>query len=522
MEGTLMKKYAGYIGSAGLGLVILGLIMYSITNVLSLALKIMLALGVVLAVAFVVLRFKEIKSGLTSRSAKFGTNAAFTIIFLFGILIVVNILLSRWNWRLDTTAAKQFSLADQTKKVLKNLDQDIKVIGFFKENENFEAKELLTEYSNVSNRLTFEFVDPDKNPGLAKRHDIKAYGTILLDCEGKTEKIQKTTEEDLTNALIKVTRKSVKKIIFVAGHGEKDLENSENMGLSKAKTALENENYVVEKKVLAELDSIPSDCSVLVVPGPKTDMFPQEYAMIDNFLKKGGKVLFMLDPEAAPGYGVFLANYGFKIGPDIVVDASGIGQFFGTGPTFPIVSQYETHKITEDFGVMTFFPEARSVSKSDNVPSDITFTEIAKTTPQSWGESNIASGTVSFDPSRDLKGPVTLFAVAEKSAEKSAAKEDKYGLGAGERKARLAVVGDSDFAVNAYFNVQGNGNLFLNTVSWLAQEEDLISVRAKDPEDRRLTLTQKQSRMILYIGVILLPVLIFASGIYVYAKRSRS
>jgi ABC-type uncharacterized transport system involved in gliding motility auxiliary subunit len=516
-----MKKFANYFGIAGLGLVLLGLVFFSITNVLTLALKIMLIVGGVLMIAFIALKFSEIKSDLSSRSAKFGTNAVFTALFLLGILIILNILLTRWNFRTDTTAAKQFSLADQTKKVLKSLDKDIKVTGFFKDGEEVEAKELLTEYANISKRFTFEFVDPDKNPGLAKRHDIKAYGTLLIDYEGKIEKIQKAAEEDLTNAIIKVTREGVKKIYFVSGHGEKDLDNTENLGLSKAKQGLENENYVVEKKVLAELDSIPSECSVLILAGPKNDMFPQEYAMIEKYLKKGGKALFMLDPESAPGYGNFLSKYGFIVDNDIVVDASGIGQFFGTGPTFPIVSDYAQHKLTEDFGVMTFFPEARSIRKADNVPSDITFTEIAKTSPRSWGESNITAGTVSFDPDKDIKGPVTILAVAEKNAEKSAKQADQLNVGTGESKTRIAVFGDSDFAVNAYFNVQGNGNLFLNTVSWLAQEEDLISVRAKDPEDRRLTLTEKQSRIILYVGVLMLPILIFSAGIYVYVKRSK-
>jgi len=515
-----MKKYAGYIGLAGLVFAVLGMVIYSVNALITTASAIFLILGIVLLVLFSVLRFDEIKQGLSSRSAKFGSNAALMIIFTLGILIIVNIIFSKFTYRVDLTAAKQFSLAEQTRKVLKHLDKDVNVIGFFKSGEEFQAKELLTEYSHYSPRFKFEFIDPDKKPGLAKKYGITAYSTIVLECEGKEEKVQKTTEEDITNALIKVTREGVKKICFTTGHGEKDIDDTERSGLSTAKKAIEDENYQVEKILLAEQDSIPEDCTVLVVAGPKSDLFKKEEDMIEKYLKAGGKALFLLDPQSPEGYVSFLKKWGFKIGNDIVVDASGIGQLFGAGPTIPIVSKYENHALTKDFHVMTFYPEARSISKADDAPVGITFNAIAKTSSRSWAETSpLTGGRIAFDSDKDTKGPITIFAVVEKNAENPRQKEDKYDLGNTTVKTRIGVFGDSDFASNSYFKVQGNGDIFMNAISWLAEEEDLISVRPRDPEDRRLNLTAKQSRILLYVGVILLPVLIFATGIFVYTKR---
>lgn len=518
----MISKYANYGGLAGLVFVLTGLIMFSVNSELSVLTTIVLVLGVALLVAYIVIRFNDIKTGLSSRSAKFGTNAALMILFLFGILVVVNILLNRFTWRVDTTAAKQFSLAEQTKKVLRNLDQEIKVIGFYKTNEEFRVKELLTEYDQVSPKFSFEFVDPDKKPGLAKKYDIKAYNTIVVEGESKTEKITESTEEALTNALIKVTREGSKKVYFTTNHNERDIDKTEPDGFSKVKAAIEEQNFAVEKLSLIaqDQDSIPDDCSVLVIAGPHSSLLPPELEKVENYLKKGGKVILMLDPEAPSEYGEFLAKYGIKLGNDLVVDASPIGQFFGAGPIVPLVAQYQAHTITENFGIMTYFPQARSVSKMDEAPSGVTVTEIAKSSDQSWGEVDpITSGKVGFEEGKDLRGPVALFTVAEKNAAIKVKKDDKYGLGSGEAKTRLAVFGDSDFATNGHFSNQGNGNLFMNTLNWLAEEEDLISVRPKDPEDRRLNLTQKQSRMILYFGVILLPLVIFAAGIVVYTKR---
>ena len=272
--------------------------------------------------------------------------------------------------------------------------------------------------------------------------------------------------------------------------------------------------------MLAEQDSIPSDCSVLVIAGPQSDFFQKELDMVDSYLEKGGKLLLMLDPGAANGFVKFLTFWGLDVGNDIVVDASGVGQLFGAGPTIPIVSQYEDHVLTKDFNVMTFYPEARSISKAEYAPKGVTATELAKTSPRSWGEtSSLTSGKIAFDEGKDLQGPVNILAVVEKDAAKAAKKEDKYNLGTSTTKARLIVFGDSDFASNSYFSVQGNGNMFMNSISWLAENEDLIAIRPRDPEDRRLNLTKKQSKMILYFGVILLPLVVFVIGIVVYRKR---
>ena len=513
-----MKKYANYGGWAGLGLVLLGLIIYSINLVMGIVNWILIIAGALLIIAFFILRFKEIKTGLTSRSAKFGTNAAFMILFILGSLIVVNILLSRFSYRSDLTSAGIFSLAKQTKQVLKSLDRDVNVIGFFKSGEEAGAEELMMEYAHFSPKFKYEFVDPDKKPGLTKSYNVTSYGTIVVESQGKQEKITKLSEEELTNAIITVTRDGVKKIYWTTLHGERSFEDTGETGLATAKTAITDENYETGaiNWVLGAQDSIPKDCSVLIIADPKTDLFDPEKKEIERFINSGGKALFMLDTDSPASYSALLAQWGFKVGNDLVVDASGIGQLFGAGPTIPIVSQYADHTITKDFGVMTFFPQARSITQEEDNKSGFNFTALASTSPQSWAETSpITTDRISFDEGQDMKGPISVMAVAEKSIPGKPNAEGETG----NLEARIAVTGDADFASNSYINVQGNKDLFLNTVSWLAKEEDLISVRPRDPEDRRLNLTQQQSRLILYLGVILLPFLIFVTGIVVYVRR---
>ncbi len=516
----MIKKYANIAGWLGLALVLLGLIIYSINLVMGVLNWVLLGTGFVLLLAFIILKFNTIKTGLNSRSTKFGTNAAFMIIFVLGIVIVVNILFARFSYRADLTASKFFSLAEQTRKVLENLDKDVKITGFFKTGEEARLQEMLDEYSHFTSKLKYEFVDPDKKPGITKNLNVKSYGTIIFDCAGKQERINNVTEEEITNALITVTRDRIKKIYYSKGHGERDFDNASQTGYTKAKQSILDENYQISELILAinPQNPIPDDCSVLIIADPKTELFDIEKEKITNYLAKGGKAMFLIDSDSPSGYNDFLAKYGFIIGDDIVVDASGIGQLFGAGPTIPIVSKYGEHTISKDFNVMTFFPLARSISENPDKAPDITFTAIAQTSPQSWAETSpIVSDRVSFEEGQDIKGPVTVFAVCEKSVVNPAYAPDNGEIK--EFKSRIAVFGDADFASDSYLSVQGNNDLFMNTISWLAEEEDLISVRPKNPEDRRLNLTQKQSRLILYLGVILLPVLIFVTGIVVYVKR---
>jgi len=516
------NKIADYLGLGGVAIILIGLVAYSVHGLLTTAITVLLVLGLALIIAYGVINFKDIRSALSSRSTRFGTNAVLMSLVVFGILVLLNFVANRHSLRADTTAAKQFSLAEQTKKVLKNLDRDVKVTAFYRSEDKWQIENLLREYEHYSPHFKWEIIDPDQKPAIAKRYNITAYNTTVLECNGKEERITTHTEQDLTNALIKVTRRENKKIYFLTGHGEKDIENSERDGYESIKKLLENENYDVEKLLLAEKDHVPDDCSLLIIAGPRTDLFENEVEMIKDYLKKGGKALFLLDPESPDSYAELLKDWGVEVGKNVVVDASGIGRLFGAGPAMPIVAQYQHHAITEKFRLMTFYPYARSVRKSPDAPTGITITEFARTSENSWGETDpIASGaTVRFDEGKDLRGPVPIAVAVEKAAEeKPPASDNEEEFTPKEVKTRIVVFGDSDFASNTYYRAQGNGDLFMNAVSWLAEQEDLISIRPRDPEDRRVNLTRSQSRLVFWVTVVLMPLAVLGVGAGIYWKR---
>jgi ABC-type uncharacterized transport system involved in gliding motility auxiliary subunit len=501
-----MKKHMGIGALLGLILVAAGLIQYQTGRVWNAFSWIAVGLGAALIVAAAVVRFDAIKKTVSLRSFRYGGNAIAVSLMVFVMLGLVNFVVNRHSLRADLSKGGQFSLAPQTKSVLKNLKKEVRVTGFFKSETQKPVEDLLQSYRFFSSKFKFEFTDPDKKPALAKQYGVTAYETLVFECGPNQEKITEKDEQAVTNALIKVTREGKKAVYFLDGHGEADLESTDKLGLATAKKAIQDENYDVRKLNLATEKRIPADCAILVEAGPQKAPFASELDSVRSFLTRGGKALFMIDPDVE-GFDAFLDGWGITLGRDVVLDVSGMGQLFGMGPWVPLVTSYPPHKITEKFRVMTFFPYCRSVTPKDPPPTGITVQPLLKTTANSWAETDTKNPQAQFTKGKDLPGPVTIAAVASKDD--------------GDRKARLVVFGDADFAGNSYFRVQGNGDLFLNTVSWLAEQEDLIAIRAKQPEDRRVFLTAQQTRRVFWITVVLMPLAAALAGVWMFIRRER-
>jgi ABC-type uncharacterized transport system involved in gliding motility auxiliary subunit len=527
-----IKKYLNYIG---LALIVLGLISLGIwPNKRTLDLAVVF-LGVAFIAVYIILHLSSLKRSLSRKSFLYSSNLLLIILIVLAILVLVNYFLARHHFRVDFTEARIHSLSDQTIKVLKNLKQDVLVKGFFRESNYSRAKmeNLLKIYAYHSNKIKYQFIDPDKNPGEVKRYGVSQDGTTILESGGNENRITGTTEEDVTNAIIKVTREKKKVIYFLEGHGEGSIEVSDETGFSTAKDELQKLGYEVKKLTLALSETFPQDCALLVIPGPKKDLLPNELETISNDVNKGGRVFFIIDPETAPGLVPHLQGYGIEIGNDVVVDT--ISRLFGGDYFMPMVTDYGSHEITDNFRYATFFPYARSVEAAAKTPEGVTVTSILKTSENSWSERQLDQKTVTFDKNKDKRGPVSIAVVATikpKEEEKEEGPKTQEKAEGEERKpeekpealpvkaeGRLAVFGDSDFASNRYFNLSGNGNLFLNTVNWLTEEADLISIQPKTSSPRTIQLTPSQGRMIFFSSVIILPLIVLILGVSVWVRR---
>jgi ABC-type uncharacterized transport system involved in gliding motility auxiliary subunit len=496
--------------------------------------------GLVLVLLYMASQWREVSQTFSHRQTRLGTIAATSVVLVLGILVALNYLASRRNHRWDLTAGKQFSVADQTRNILQKLDAPVKVLVFDKASNFDTFRDRLDEYEYLSNRkLTAEYVDPVKDPVRANQHKVQSFGTAVFTYKDRTETVVGTDEQQLTNTLIKVLSGAQRTVYFLQGHGEHDTAGSEREGYSTIYQALGTENYKTDTLALAQKPEVPADATVLVIAGPRTDLLQGEVDPIKQYLDRGGKLLVMLDPPDKVGQAplanlvALLKDWGIEAGTDVVVDTSGVGQLLGANEVTPVAVRYPAHPIVERFRVITAYPLARSIRPVQGGTNGRTAQTFVESSPQSWGETNttdlFAQKPIGFDKDKDVQGPVSLAAAVSVAAPKppaAAAPELKPASDsktpasdAPKPETRVAAIGDSDFASNGWLGVQGNRDLFLNTVSWLSQQENLISIRPRDPEDRRLTLSAQAQRNVALLAWLGIPGAIFALGIFGWTRR---
>lgn len=455
------------------------------------------------------------------RSTRFGTNLVVASLAVLGIIVFVEMISKSHSYRFDLTANKRHSLSPQSRRLMAELPREVKATAFYQETQAGRdvAKDLLEQYAYYNRKFSYEFIDPDRNPGLAKRYGITSYGTIVLEGGDKEEKVLIADEENLTNALLKVIREGKKVVYFLEGHGEHSIPSTQKDGYAEAKRAIESQNYEIKALNLMTEGKLPDDVAILVVAGPRKDLLEPELAEVTRFLERGGKALFMLDPESPPTLAKYLADYGIQVVEGVVVDP--VSRIFGGDYLMPVITTYELHPITKNFELASFFPLARAIKTTEKMPEGVSAQILAKTGPNSWLKRDMeelqaelrTGGRPVFHEGFDEKGPVAVAAVSTVTIHRESAGKNEP------KNARIVVFGDSDFASNNYMNLSGNRDLFLNTISWLAEEENLIAIRPKESGQFFNPLTAKQERLLFWLSTIVLPAVVIGSGVATYIRR---
>ena len=520
-----MKRLLSILGGVGMVLVVTAVILrFSKPEYAVWSQRLALA-GLVVTAVYALSQWRDMARSFSGRNVKYGSIAASSVALVLAILVGLNWIASRQNKRWDLTAGSQFSLSDQTKKILGELPKPVVLKVFYTRNAD-EYRDRLTEYTYLSKQVSVEYIDAERNPIAAQNLGIQTVPTLVVEYEGRTEKANAVDEQSVTNALKKVIAGKAKKVYFVQGHGEHDPTVTTAEGYSKVVEALKNDNFETEKLTLAQAGSVPADASVVVIAGPQTDLLAPEVEALKTYLAKGGKLHLLLDPPEK-GSSAELTNlvalardWGINVGKNVVIDASGLGQLLGTDASVPVAMPVQ-HPITDRFGVMTAFPLARSVTPIEGGTNGHTAQKVLETSPQSWAEADIAGLYATGRPERntdkgDAAGPVSIAAAVSGAAASPAAAD---APDAPKPETRLVVVGDSDFASNRAIGLQGNSEIFLNMANWLAQQEDLIAIRPRNPENRPLTMTADQGRMVVWFTLAIVPLLLFGNGIRIWWKK---
>ncbi len=473
-----------------------------------------------------------------SRQLRSGGFSAVYVLVFVAILTAVNWLGVQYNESYDATRQKLYSLSDQTRKILDNLDRDVTMVYFDRTTQFEVAENMLRRYENASSRVRVEYVDPDEDPVKTEAMNVRSYGTLVLNIGGERREASSTGEQDITNAIIMALKGQEKTACVSTGHGESSSDDMDRDGFANAKTLIEDANYNFEDVSLA-LDGVPQDCTLLLIPGPSTAYFDPEIEAIREFVEGGGRALFMLRPafpdrrgrreDPNPKLVALLESWGIEAKNDIVIDESPIGQLFGGGPFTPLVSNYKYHVIVEPMeNVATLFPRARTVAKAEESPDGWTADELFETSAGSFATESmtIDGSAVKLGPaSTRIQGPIMLAVAAtfdvpaagEDAADTDVASDETGGEA--EPEGRIVAVGSFGFTSNYGLSLGGNQDLLLNMMNWLSSDEDLISIRPKDPDATPIEMTSAEMRRIFLGSLLLLPLIIIVTGVWTWWGR---
>lgn len=441
---------------------------------------------------------------------------------LFGLLVV---LADNHNRRFDLTPTKSFVLSDEARHVAQGLKVPIRISAFYNAQEGEQRRQMedvLQLFHDASARISYQLLDLDRSPALAKKYNVSSFNTGVIETDGQLRELRAIDEEEITNGLLQLTRREKRTLCFITGHGEHSpADAGDRTGYSEVAKALEKEHFEVKTLDTLPAQGVPADCTVVILAGPSRNLLPGEADQLSRYLAGGGRILLMIDPKAPESVVQFLTQHDVQPGNDIVVDER--NRFFGADSFMPRVPIFDEGTFRKNLDTAAVFALARTLTPIEKEESAFKVLLLALTSAESWAHidgDSIPEGKVQFRREVDKPGPLPVAVmVTQKPTAPAAAAEAQAQTGG-----RMIVFGDSDFASNLYLNLLGNKDLFMSSIGVLAEDEALIAVRHKGLPRSSLSpvsLTERQGRMIFWSAVVMQPVGFALLGLLITWRRRR-
>jgi ABC-type uncharacterized transport system involved in gliding motility auxiliary subunit len=512
--GFSMEALRFPLAAAGIFGLLAGVGAWLVQGEFSLLPRILIAAGVLLLGIYVALDPEDVWTKITGRGALYSGNTLLIAAAVLVILALFNVLGSRYQTKFDLTANKQFTLSDQSIKIAQALPASVKVTGWLTSTDSRKQdfQTLLNDYSNRSGgKLTYEFIDPEQRPGDAVAAGITSTGTIVYQMGDKKQNSTGTTEKDVSTALVKLERPQ-KTVYFTAGHGERSLDGFGPQDYGTIKQTLANDNFTVNPLNLVTQRAVPDDAAAVIIGGPTNPFLQEEKDALKAYIDGGGKLVILEGPNSKADFSDLLQNYQVNFSGNVVVDPT---KSVPQDPRVVVVDGYGSHTVTQDLRDLTFFPLTTNITYPSSPPQGVTVTPLAQSTNNSWGNTNPQQIQ---QQASDPKGPLALAVAVDASS--SSASSTTPGSTSNSGGARIVMIGSPDLiSNNSLQQVPGNQTLFLNSVNWVAQEDNLINISVPDTTPRTLVLTGAQMNLIAYSSFLFLPLAVLAAGAAVWWTR---
>lgn len=438
------------------------------------------------------------------------------VILLLGIVGMLGWLSTRYAYEADWTANGRNTLNVASVALLKELPGEIVVTAYARDIPLLRKRivELLGRYQGHKPDVRLVFINPDMEPQRVRELDIIMDGEMVIEYAGRTERLQDLSESGLTNALQRLARGAERRLVFIDGHGERDPLGAGSHDYANWVA------YLQARGVRAEQSSLIRDAApavrntVLVIAAPQTALLPDEFLRVEEYVEAGGNLLWLTDPGHPEGLEPLARRFGLRLEPGVVVDPniSQVGMMlFGTDdPRVALVGDYPDHEITRNFNLNTLFPIAGAISIVEG--DEWRATALLRTLSNTWLEQGEVSGTVTYDEGEDMSGPLVLGVALARAVEAEQGETVTQ---------RIVVIADSDFLANSFLGLGGNLQLGLNVVNWLSGDDRLIDIPVRTAPDLSLQLSRFAMGAIGFGFLLILPMLLIASGIVIWFRRRR-
>jgi ABC-type uncharacterized transport system involved in gliding motility auxiliary subunit len=488
-------------------------------------------IGAGLVLVSITLSPRAIAIFIVGRRGKYGINVAVMTGAFFIILLIVNFFMYTNPNRIDVTATRVFSLSPQTMKVLDNIDDPVTATVFFVQNsasnnEKTKVADILNEFSRRSDKFSYRFVDPEINRSEALKYNVNVYPSVVFSSEsGVFQNITIFNEQEFVTGILISTGIKQKTVYYLTGHGEASLtrdplvQQVSDDGLDYAIEGMQRDNYLTIPLNLKQYESIPDDASLLIIAGPDQNLDQTEYNILVDYAKSGGRLLILLDPNPPSHFNDLLSMYGLAVSRQNVADA--ISNVAGQSLT-PMLqktnAQFATSEINPSVNIVddiavAFFPDTGVIDAANeeefNLRAQLNYYPFARTTPVSW---LVEPDDDPLYTEEKITGQFTIGGVIEATG-----RYDDFGTT--QSLAKFIVFSDSDFATNKYFYSNDNGDLFLNSVNWLADDFELISIRPKLITYRELVVNSLERQVIKWSSWVIPPLTMIILSFIVWWKR---
>ncbi|MBM7582513.1 hypothetical protein JOD02_001370 [Caldicoprobacter guelmensis] len=474
--------------------------------------------------------FRAIKESFRSKKFKYGGYATLMVAVVVAIAIIINLIVDQIPWELDLTQNQMYSLSEQTNKVLDNLKQDVKIIALYETGEEDKTVlEIIERYQKRSKRISYTVIDPERYPQLLTKYEkggesLNA-GSLIVESGDKFKVIDRydlvnytyneysgqwyaqslAVEQRLTGAILYVTAEELPVVYTLVGHGEDSLPYD-------VRKQLELENYTIEDLNLVTQDSVPEKAHALLVLAPKRDITKEEEERIRKYLENQGRAIFFIQNlnGELPNFESLLKSYGVALQRVLVVE--GDPNMHYPGNPLYIIPNMESHSILSPLksGQMyVFAPHSQSIEVLEMKRRTLTIEPLLVTSDKAWAKTNLEAKTIEKEE-QDLEGPFNIaVAITDKIYQDNETKETRV----------LVVANTNILNSRLVSQVPGNVNFLLNSLNWLRDREESISIRPKSLTTPRLRISAYQQLIFSGIVVVLIPLIVLASGLTVWLRR---